>query len=79
MLNATRTFAGNCPDENCTERTAEWDDDASDADATAPEDGDKNDTGVLGAKFQPEPDSVISNLPVLGIEHSGRRVKVIVT
>ena len=79
MLNAIRVFAKNSPDANCTERTAGRDDDAIDADATAPEGGDKNDTGVLGGKFQPEPERVINNLPVLGMEHSGRRVTVIVT
>ena len=79
ILNTTRSFAINRPDENCTERTVLLDDNTSDADATAPEIGDENDTGVLGDKVQPDPDSVTSNLPVLGIGHSGTRATVIVT
>ena len=80
IVNTTRSFAGNRPDENCTERRELLDDNKSDADATAPEIGDENDTGtVLGDKVQPDPDSVTSNLPVLGIGHSGTSATVIVT
>ena len=79
MMNATGSFAGNWPEENCTERTVELDDDERDAEATAAEVGDENETGVLGVKSHPTPGSVISNLPVEGMEHSGTRATVIVT
>ena len=79
MLNVIRSFVKNCPDENCTERTVELADAAIDAEATAPDVGDANETGALAGKYQPDPDSVIINLPVEGMENSGTRVTVIVT
>ena len=79
IVNTTRSFAGNRPDENCTERTVILDDNTNDAEATAPEVGDENDTGALGDKVQPDPDRVMSNLPVLGIGSSGTSATVIVT
>ena len=79
MLNVIRSFVKNCPDEKCTERTVELADAAIDAEATAPDVGDENETGALAGKYQPDPDSVTSNLPVLGIGHSGTSATVIVT